>query len=248
MIRMSKNQRFIRLLPAAGVLFCVAFPLTAQWVNVTANLADRPSECGNLCLLSVVPGQDKIIAGIAQRGLWQTTNGGATWTQLGQVESTSIPAAEPTTAEKAVEARSTGKGQWVAVHEGTGGVTVDRVNGDVYIVVTGKEIFKERGQGVWKSTDQGATFARVDGNVISGRCETGYGLCHDPNGNRLYCFMLDGPRGYTLDAGKTWVKLGQVNRGRCRCRGRENAGALEWHDRWDRTQPGHWRNVDEGQR
>ncbi len=56
-------------------------------------------------------------------------------------------------------------------------MTVDRSSGDVYIVVTGKEIFKERGQGIWKSTDQGATFARVDGNVIGGRCETGYALC-----------------------------------------------------------------------
>src|SRR5258705_7115287 len=32
----------------------------------------------------VVSGQDKIIAGIAKRGLWQTTDGGATWTPLGQ--------------------------------------------------------------------------------------------------------------------------------------------------------------------
>ncbi|MCX6905689.1 MAG: hypothetical protein NTW03_19850 [Verrucomicrobia bacterium] len=44
-------------------------PGLAAWVNVTANLADMPSECGNLCLLSVVPGQDKIIAGIAKQGL-----------------------------------------------------------------------------------------------------------------------------------------------------------------------------------
>jgi photosystem II stability/assembly factor-like uncharacterized protein len=109
---------------------------------------------------------------------------------------TSIPAAE-----------------WVAVQEGTGGVSVDRTNGDVYVVVTGKEIFKERGQGVWKSTDGGATFARVDGNVVSGRCETGYALYQDPNGKRLYCFMLDGASGYTLDGGKTWEKLKQVNRG-----------------------------------
>ncbi len=125
------------------------------------------------------------------------------------LSATIVPAADPKTAD----ASSPGKGQWVAVHEGTGGVSVDRTNGDIYIVVTGKEIFKERGQGVWKSTDQGATFARVDGNVIGGRCETGYALCHEPNGKRLYCFMLDGPGGYTLDAGKTWEQLGQVNRG-----------------------------------
>jgi len=51
---------------------------------MTANLADMPSECGNLCLLSVVPGQDRIVAGIAKRGLWQTVDGGASWQALGQ--------------------------------------------------------------------------------------------------------------------------------------------------------------------
>ena len=120
---------------------------------------------------------------------------------------TSVPAAELLTTATKAAAQSPTKGQWVAVHEGTGGVTVDRSNGDVYVVVTGKEIFKERGQGVWKSTDQGATFARVDGDVIGGRCETGYGLCHDPNGKRLYCFMLDGTErlhpGRRQDVGET---------------------------------------------
>jgi photosystem II stability/assembly factor-like uncharacterized protein len=84
MFSMSKSRRHIHLLLATGALFCIPFRLPAQWVNVTANLADMPSECGNLCLLSVVPDQDRIIAGIAKRGLWQTTDGGATWTPLGQ--------------------------------------------------------------------------------------------------------------------------------------------------------------------
>ena len=119
------------------------------------------------------------------------------------------------TSLRAVEAATSagGKGQWVEVLEGTGGVSVDRTNGEVYVIVTGKEIFKERGQGVWKSGDGGAKFTRVDGDVVSGRCETGYALCQDPNGKRLYCFMLDGTSGYTLDGGRTWEKLKQVNRG-----------------------------------
>ena len=71
-------------LSAAICFCCTASPLRAQWVNVTGNLADMPSECGNLCLLSVVPGQDKMIAGIAKRGLWQTRDGGASWLPLGQ--------------------------------------------------------------------------------------------------------------------------------------------------------------------
>lgn len=81
---MSNHHCCHRLLLVSGLLFCIALPLSAQWSNVTANLADMPSECGNLCLLSVVPGQDRIIAGIAKRGLWQTTDGGCTWTPLGQ--------------------------------------------------------------------------------------------------------------------------------------------------------------------
>ena len=80
---MSTHSRAYRRLTAT-IFLCVAAPLFAQWVNVTANLADMPSECGNMCLLSAVPGQDRVIAGIAKRGLWQTTNGGASWTALGQ--------------------------------------------------------------------------------------------------------------------------------------------------------------------
>jgi len=81
---MFKNAHFIRRLFATGILFGIVSSLSAQWVNVTANLADMPSECGNTCLLSPVPGQDRIIAGIAKRGLWQTTDDGTTWTALGQ--------------------------------------------------------------------------------------------------------------------------------------------------------------------
>src|SRR3954469_12271933 len=79
---MSAKVQVLRLFFAATTL--VALPLRAEWVNVTGNLAGMPSECGNLCLLSVVPGQDRIIAGVAKRGLWQTADGGAKWTQLGQ--------------------------------------------------------------------------------------------------------------------------------------------------------------------
>src|SRR5678816_830985 len=116
---------------------------------------------------------------------------------------TSVAGAEPPTTATKAAAQLPNKGQWTAIHAGTGGVTVDRSNGDVYVIVTGEEIFKGPGEGVWKSTDQGTTFARVDGGIIGGRCETGYALCPDPNGKRLYCFMLDGSSGYTLDAGKT---------------------------------------------
>jgi photosystem II stability/assembly factor-like uncharacterized protein len=53
------------------------------WTNVTGNLANLKSECGNLTLLSSVPRSNTVIAGIAQQGLWATTDGGASWQPLG---------------------------------------------------------------------------------------------------------------------------------------------------------------------
>ena len=80
----SRYACILRRVWSAWICFFVISPVWAEWVDVTGNLAGMPSECGNLCLLSAVPGQDRIIAGIAKRGLWQTTDGGATWQPLGQ--------------------------------------------------------------------------------------------------------------------------------------------------------------------
>jgi hypothetical protein len=56
---------------------------SAAWQNVTGNLANMPSECGNLTLVVATPCSPQVVAGVAQQGLWQTTNGGETWEALG---------------------------------------------------------------------------------------------------------------------------------------------------------------------
>jgi hypothetical protein len=65
------------------------FQPPSTWVNVTGNLANMPSECGNLTLVSAVPGSDRIIAGVARRGLWFNSTG-STWSHLGDGGSTLI--------------------------------------------------------------------------------------------------------------------------------------------------------------
>ncbi|MEX2213146.1 MAG: hypothetical protein WD768_03395 [Phycisphaeraceae bacterium] len=95
----------------------------------------------------------------------------------------------------------------------TAGVTVDPTTGEVYMVVCD--------QGLWKSSDHGKTFARVDGGKIGGRTETGYALSFDPAGKRLACFMIYGACTSTDDAGKTW-NAWKTNH--------LDYGMVDWHD------------------
>jgi hypothetical protein len=113
-------------------------------------------------------------------------------------------------AAESASAADAGKGQWIPISEGvtakvkcgypglTAGVAVDRASGDVFMVVCD--------QGIWKSSDKGATFERADGGAIGGRCETGFALNADPAGGRMMCFMIYGGSAYTADGGKTWKK------------------------------------------
>src|SRR5678816_2738848 len=86
----------------------------------------------------------------------------------------------------------------------TAGVACDPVNGEVFLVLPG--------QGIWKSADRGATFARVDGGAVGGRSETSFALNVDPAGSRLACFMLDGKCALTSDGGKTWQPMADLGR------------------------------------
>jgi photosystem II stability/assembly factor-like uncharacterized protein len=153
-------------------------------------------------------------------------------------------------------------GQWVSISDGviakltadgkkpgwpglTGGVGVDPASGDVYMVVCD--------QGIWRSSDKGQTFERVDGGKVGGRCETGFALNFDPNGKRLMCFMVYGGNAFTTDSGKTWtasktshVDFGAVDweaTGKCMLALRhENKGKLAFSEDGAQT----WKDLTEG--
>jgi hypothetical protein len=59
-------------------------PVTGSWVNVTANLANLQSECGNLSLLSARPDRDMVTVSVAGRGLWASVDGSTEWKPIGQ--------------------------------------------------------------------------------------------------------------------------------------------------------------------
>jgi hypothetical protein len=53
------------------------------WRNVSGNLANMPSECGNMTSVFVKPDEDVVIAGVAALGLWASRAGSPTWVQMG---------------------------------------------------------------------------------------------------------------------------------------------------------------------
>ena len=167
----------------------------------------RPDKVLNIATSLVAIG----IGALAIRGSYGPANG---QTPVAPVPRNWIPVSD------SVLKRLADDGKKPAWPGGTAGVSVDRVTGDVWMIVPD--------QGIWKSSNGGAAFSRVDDGGIGGRCETGFALNPDPAGRRLACFMLDGRSGITLDRGKTWSGFLPHGRG-------WDFGAVDW----SRTMPRH---------
>jgi hypothetical protein len=92
--------------------------------------------------------------------------------------------------------------------KGCAGIGVNRLTGDVYLHIEGK--------GIYKSTNQGSSWTRIDNNMIDnscgGRCETGWAFqVNQDNPVQMACFTLDGDAGYTAD-GTVWKKFAGMGR------------------------------------
>ena len=81
------------------------------------------------------------------------------------------------------------------------------------IVVPTGEVFIQTGKGVCVSADQGTTWSIVEGNKVTGRCETGFGFSVAyPYDGRLAFFTIDGTGGISLDGGKNWRPFARILR------------------------------------
>lgn len=75
------------------------------------------------------------------------------------------------------------------------------------VAVPTGEVFMlaSKNNGVCVSKDHGTTWTAVEGNKLTGRCETGFGFSVAyPYDGRLAFFTIDGTGGITLDGGGTW--------------------------------------------
>lgn len=103
------------------------------------------------------------------------------------------------------------KGQWVEIafevekkKANVTGMAVDRLSGDIYTIANHGAPHQGGGKGVWKSTDRGATFVRVDDGKVSGGGWNPHCIDIDPAGRRVGVFPMYGTGAITLDGGKTW--------------------------------------------
>ena len=100
--------------------------------------------------------------------------------------------------------RLTNSGSKLGYPGGCSGVVANRVNGDVTIKVVGC--------GLWRSSDQGKSWRRIDNDNISGRDETGWATSVDQNEpTRMSSFSLDGSAGWTAD-GLNWMSFTSLGR------------------------------------
>jgi photosystem II stability/assembly factor-like uncharacterized protein len=87
---------------------------------------------------------------------------------------------------------------------GCSGVVANRLNGEITIKVVGA--------GLWRSSDKGKNWQRIDNNSISGRDETGWATSVDQNAPaRMSSFSLDGAAGWTAD-GVNWKSFTRLGR------------------------------------
>ncbi len=200
-------------------------PVSGSWTNTTNNLASVQSECGNMSFVSAKPDEDLLIAGIAQAGLWASTDGGDSWKRLGQgkgsdeiTNRTSTIVYDPEDAARFWESGLyNGGGVYETKDDGktfkqlgsvmhSDLVSVDLSDPDRQTLVAGGH---EAAQTVNLSTDGGLTWAPI-GSLLPPDTN-----CTNPHVIDAKTFLV-GCGGYgggvtgiygTTDAGKTWTEL-----------------------------------------
>jgi hypothetical protein len=115
-----------------GGVTAVAATPPADWTTATANLAGMASECGNTPYLVSHPAYDMLITSVAQHGLWASTDGAATWKQLW-----------PTAGTMQITNRGSS-------------IVFDPAHADTFW-----ESGIYNGPGVYRTTDEGATFSAL---------------------------------------------------------------------------------------
>jgi photosystem II stability/assembly factor-like uncharacterized protein len=206
-------------------------PSGTQWTNVTSNLANMPSQCGNLTMLSAVPNSDTVIAGVALDGLWASNNSGASWSHLGTGSGSDVITNRPSWitydplnsaifwesgiynsngAYKTVNGGGTFQHLGAVTHDDF--ISVDYADPNRQTILVGGH---EQSRAVWKSSDGGQTWTNIGLNLPSG---TGFSTDPIVITSQTYIVNADTSWGggspgiyRTTNGGTSWTKASSVD-------------------------------------
>jgi photosystem II stability/assembly factor-like uncharacterized protein len=184
----------------------------AAWVKVTGNLAGQASACGNIYYIAAVPQKDKIIVSVCgNKGLWATTDNGASWHALGSASTWVDPNSilfDKDNPDVFWEIGMHGGGAYKTTDGGATFSALGQGNGDGIgvdftdplrktIVIGAHETTR-----VAKSTDGGTTWTDITAGLTG---STSYLIVIDAN-----TFVLSSINGgifRTTNGGTTWTKV-----------------------------------------
>ena len=196
-----------------------------NWINVTGNLANVPSMCGTLTIVSAKPDEDLLIAGVANVGIYGSRDGGSTWRELsassGAGQITNRPEAivfDPQVTTRFWEAGIYGGSPFVTTDDGNAWTALgnishtDLVSVDFSdpsrktLVAGGHELSSIL---LYRSTDSGMTWSDIGGGLPA-KTNCTLPLVIDAQTYLVGCNDFGGgkPGIYrTTDSGGTWNRM-----------------------------------------
>jgi len=201
-----------------------ALPTPAGWTNVTSNLANLSSECGNMASVFVKPDEDLLIAGVARLGLWGSRDGGGSWQPMtadaGAGNIINRPSSlvfDPQNSMKFWESGIyNGQGVFVTADDGATFAPLGNVTSNDLVSVDFSDPNRqtllagghETSQKLFRSIDGGMTWTNVGAGLPAGSYCT-HPLIISGQVYLVGCAGGGGPSGVytTTDAGGTWTQM-----------------------------------------
>ena len=243
----------------AGAATEPSAPAAGDWVNVTNNVGGDTWGYGGVTLVACVPDADEVIAGVSEKGLWSSTDGGKTWTPMAadsKVKITHRPYAivfDPKDPRTFWETGNYGPGifkttdggktfERLATLANVDGLSVDFSDPDRKTILVG---LHEQIQSVTKSADGGKMWRPIGKNLPPKSNHSNSPLVLDA---KVYLVNSAGwLQGHTHgifrteDGGQTWTQVSDLGP-----TGRPllaSDGAIYWSQIWER---GLLKSTDQG--
>ncbi|HEX2673725.1 MAG TPA: hypothetical protein VHM25_22760 [Polyangiaceae bacterium] len=200
---------------------------TDPWMDATGSLTGMKPGFGNICYLSVKPDDDELIAGLAEAGLWASTDGGETWEAMGSGKDSATITNRPTTMiydpdHSGVfwEAGTYGAGVFKTTDDGKTFTQLGKTEHNEHLAIdlsdpkrkTMLAAGHEQGRILWLSTDGGSTWTDIGDDLPADATVCSYPITLDSETFLISCTQNNSlPSGYGIfrstDAGASWVQV-----------------------------------------